>query len=165
MKRIIALIAVLAIVPCVAFAGWFSNSPEMKLASDAYFAVKSVAVYSTGADGKSKFTDVLSGNKVFMKCDSFSRTAIDALLHKGADPKDIWLVYAKVPVKGFSFVNYGNGWQRRKAIGHNLVLYKGIAIDNKWGAIEVKELEWEYIFMKKQNLVTGEWVEWDWRNI
>ena len=163
MKRIIAAIAVLAIT-AICF-GCTTTTPEKKLASDAYFDVKSVAVYSTGADGKSKFEDVLAGNKVFMKCDSFSQTIIDALLHKGANPADIWLVNVSVPVKGISLVNYGNGWHRRKAIGHVLVLYKGIAIDNKWGAIAVKELEWEYIFMKKQNLVTGEWVEWDWRNI
>lgn len=136
--------------------------PEYGLASDAKAKVHSLAVPVRGTERKSQLDKVLAGELFYANCDTYSRTLADLLIHRGADPAEVWLVNVSIPVAGFVWVNRGNGWKRVKADPHQVVLYRGMALDNRWpGVLTVKDLEWKYKFNKKMNMQDRQWVAWE----
>lgn len=160
MKHFITAIATLTIVLALTgCSSLYNSTPEFAKANDAYFKVKSLAVPVRGAERKSQIDKVAAGELFYANCDTFSRTVADMLvLEYDADPAEVWLVNVSLPVKGFVWINNGNSWHRVKEEPHQIVIYRDLAIDNRWGVVPVKDLEWEYRFNRKMNMKDQKWV-------
>lgn len=162
MKQFLSLIAALVIATALTgCSNLYNSTPEFAQADQAYWQTRSLAVSVRGSDRQSKISEVKAGELFYANCDTFSRTVADLLIDQGADPAEVYLVIVEIPVKGFVWEKRADKWQRVRADVHQIVEYKGLAIDNRWGVVPVKDLEWEYEFVRKMNLADQRWIAWD----
>jgi len=140
MKQLIASLAIVATLTLGGCSNLYNSTPE-------FFAVT----------GNTTQDNYLGVSHTGQNCEAFSQAIAAKLIEFGADPCKVWLVKARIPNKGFVWVNYGNGWYREKAQYHQIVIHEGMAYDNQWGVVPVKELEWEYDFTSKMNMEDQQW--------
>jgi hypothetical protein len=156
MKHLIAILAIIALTGC---SNLYNSTPEWATAVDVYHDVDHLAVQVRGADRESKADEVRGKELFFANCDTYSRTVADLLVNDyGADPADVWLVQVRIPVKGFVWEKVGNKWIRIKSTPHQIVMWQDIVIDNLWGVVPVKSLEWRYRFDSKMSMEDPKWV-------
>lgn len=141
------------------FMGCSNKTPEFAEAYEAQGQVHSLATQVRGADRASQLNSVLEGKRFFANCETFARTTADLLIHNGAKPEDVWLVVVEMPVRGFVWEQWGGKWHRIKSDRHMIVEYRGYVIDNRFNAVLTqKDLEWEYAWIKRQNMKDQKWI-------
>jgi hypothetical protein len=147
-------------IGCAAFP---KKTPEYQAASDVSSRLQHLAVQVRGAERTSQIQSVREGSPFFANCVTYSLTAADLLVSDyGADPESVWLVRVRIPVRGFVWEHNETGWHRIKSEGHQIVVYRGLVIDNRWqGVLTPRELEWEYRWETMKNLKDDQWVAVD----
>ena len=150
----------LSLIAVCLISGCFNKTPEFTQAQDAHLRTYALAAQVRGADRISQAAKVRAGERFYANCDTYSRTVADLLVSDyGADPSQVWLVQVDIPVKGFVWENQNGKWQRIKASKNQVVLYKGLVLDNRWRpVVTVKDLGFEYEFVKKMNIQDKQWV-------
>ena len=134
----------------------YNSTPEFAAADKAYWKVKALALPYRGAERKSQLDKVKAGEPFYSNCDTFSRTVADLLVDQGAKPSDVWLVVVSTPVNGIVWEKRFGKDRRIKVFYHQIVEYKGIAIDNLNGVLPMADLR-NYTFVKKMNMKDRKW--------
>ena len=159
MKHII-LIAILAIA-LTGCSNLYNSTPEFAAAYQAHGDTYALAAQVYEAERVSQAAKVRAGERFYANCDTYSRTIADLLVSDyGADPAEVWLVQVTGKSKG----RWMTSASRRVSMpvtDHQIVLYRGCVIDNRWRPVlTLEDLEWEYAFLRKQNMADKKWVAW-----
>lgn len=142
---------------------WFDKTtPEFQAAYDAHGKTYHLAAQVREAERVSQAAKVRAGERFLANCDTYSRTIADLLVTDyGADPAEVWLVQVSGKKRGM-WITRTNHLVEIPVGNHQIVIYGGWVIDNRWRPVlKVKDLEWEYVFEKMQNMQDKLWVAYD----
>ena len=144
----IAGLALFFLVGCV--------SPAHQLAFDTERQVNRLANQVMYADRNSQIDRIFAGQKFDSNCETYSRTIADLLVENGADPEDVWLVNVTVPLRGVQVWDLGNGPELRRSMGHMVVIYQDVMIDNMTPRVTQLGSK-NYDLRSRRNVAVGGW--------